>query len=125
MWNSGRKQRNTSFSPISGRARPRANRLKTRLRWENWMPLGVPVVPEVYITVARSSMRTPAERSRGAVSGVPEARARSCPSESTRPPSSFTASSDMTWRNWGRLSRLAWNLSSCPRSDTTTVRTPA
>ncbi len=85
------------------------------------MPLGVPVVPDVYITVARSSMRTASEREATSDPGMCTAREASSLSVSTSGLLSDVCSMLMIRRSSGSESRWARTFCSCRSLETITA----
>ncbi len=67
IWNSGEKARVTSSAWMSIML-IRAMSLHQRLAWLSMTPLGVPVVPDVYMMIDSSSGRTASGALSGAVS---------------------------------------------------------
>jgi len=109
-----------SLSPISGSANALANRLNTRLRWVYWMPFGMPVVPEVYMMVARSSILTALERASINSRGTPAARLSTSCKLIARWPVSRGFMTTMCRRS-GREDRLFSTFSSCSLPETMIV----
>ena len=96
-------------------------RLVTTFRWLKQMPLGVPVVPEVYITEARSPMRAESARRSSSSAGTSSAR-RHAVQRAQAGAGGEAGSSTTTWARSGRPSRRACTLRSCSPPETSTVR---